>query len=126
LQDYASLDDLFVKYCNTEFLDNMIELMDPEGKIYMLPIERTVNDVFIKSGIGHLMNFYELETNHILHVHYVNGNKFEFRGFSLSGEEMDYIKDLSNSTWGGSSHLSEFDDEEAHDEEDYYFSMVKN
>jgi len=37
----------------------------------------------------------------------------------LSGEKIDYIKDMSNSTWGGSSQLNESDDEEAHDEEDY-------
>jgi len=38
---------------------------------------------------------------------------------------MGCIKDLSNSTWGGSSHLNESNDEKAHDEDDYYFSIVK-
>jgi len=92
------LDDLFVKYCDTEFSYNMIKLMDPEGGIHMLPIERTEKDVFIKYGIGHVMDFYELEINHVLHVHYLNGNIFELRAFNLSGEEIDYIKGMSNST----------------------------
>jgi len=48
--------------------------------------------------------------------------KFEFIGFSLSSEEVDYSKDLSYSS---SSHFNQSDDEEAHDEEDYYFAMVK-
>ena len=95
--------------------------MDPEGRIHMLPIERIEKDVFIKSGIGHVMDFYELETNHILHVHYLNRNKFEFKAFNLSGEKIDYIKGMNNSTWEGSSQFSESDDDEAHDEDDYHF-----
>jgi len=40
-QDYASLDELFVKYWDTYLSKRMIELMEPESRVHMLCIERT-------------------------------------------------------------------------------------
>ncbi|QCD83100.1 hypothetical protein DEO72_LG2g3443 [Vigna unguiculata] len=72
-----------------------VEMIDPMGKNYEVFIKGSYTGrIFARHGLPEMVTYYDLREDEVLHLNFIGDDKFLFRIFSLTGNEINYSKPL--------------------------------